>query len=355
MALALCGLAGALLACGREAEAPRERATLVRTAKVETGTITDWIHLYGRIVPPPDRDATLAPLVAGALLAVPMREGQSIRAGTVVARVEPAPLDDAVRAAEAAARREDAEAAFRRSTAARTRTLVEKGVASRQDAEADEAAAVAAEAGQAEAASALATARRRRAWADLRAPFDGVVVRVLRRAGDSVDGSPATPVVQMASPAGAQVAAEATADALTRIRPDQEAEIAAASLPGGPIRARVLRVSRSVDSATGSGEVRLALQAPPADLTLGLGVDARIAAGRHEGALVIPARGLRKGEDGRTEAVVVANGKAVVRPVATGFADGDRIEIVSGLSAGESVVVEDPVGLADGMELEERP
>src|SRR5206468_9031618 len=85
---------------------------------------------------PPDRDATLAPLVAGLLLAVPVREGQSVRAGEILARVEGAPLDDALRAAEAAERRADAEAAFRKSAAVRTRTLVDKGVASRQDAEA---------------------------------------------------------------------------------------------------------------------------------------------------------------------------------------------------------------------------
>src|SRR5262249_54398725 len=70
--LLACGLAGLALACGRDAKPTAERAAQVRTARVETGTITDWIRLYGRIVPPPDRDATLAPLVAGALVAVPV-------------------------------------------------------------------------------------------------------------------------------------------------------------------------------------------------------------------------------------------------------------------------------------------
>ena len=112
------------LACGRGAEAPADRAALVTTARAETGTITDWIRLYGRIVPPPDRDATLAPLVAGPLLGVPVREGQGVGTGDVLARVDGAPLDDALRAAEAAQRRAESEAAFRRSVATRTRTLV---------------------------------------------------------------------------------------------------------------------------------------------------------------------------------------------------------------------------------------
>src|SRR3989442_7648378 len=135
------GLIGSLLACPRDQAARTDHAVQVRTARAAGGTITEWIRLYGRIAPPPDRDATLAPLVAGLLLAVPVREGQSVKVGEVVARVEGAPLDDGLRAAEAAERRAEAEAAYRRSAATRTRTLVDKGAASRQDAEADEAAA----------------------------------------------------------------------------------------------------------------------------------------------------------------------------------------------------------------------
>src|SRR5256712_11713237 len=164
------GLLGFALACARAEDAPADHAVAVRTARVESGTITEWIRLYGRIAPPPDRDATLAPLVAGLLLAVPVREGQSVKAGEILARVEGAPLDDALRAAEAAERRADAEAAFRKSVAARTRSLLDKGVASRQDAEADEAAAGSADPAPAQGSPAPATARAPRHWAQLRAP-----------------------------------------------------------------------------------------------------------------------------------------------------------------------------------------
>jgi multidrug efflux system membrane fusion protein len=351
----LLGAPLAVFGCGRRAVKAPERPTLVRTARVSTGTITDWVRLYGRIVPPPDRDATLAPQVAGVLVAVPVREGQAVESGAVLARVEPGPLDDAVRAAEAAERRAAAETEFRKSAAARTAALVDKGVASRQDAEQDAAAAVSAEAALAEASSALATARRRRGWAELRAPFGGVIVRVHRRPGDSVDGTPATPVVQVAAAAGTQVAAEATAAALTRLGPDEPAEVEATGVPGSVLRARVIRVARAVEAASGSGEVRLAFDGPAPDLPLGMGVAVRIAAARREGALVVPARALRRGGEGATEAVVVERGKAAVRTVVTGLSDGERVEILQGLSAGESVVVDDPVGLASGMPLEERP
>src|SRR2546427_1815308 len=348
------GLLGFALACARAEDAPADHAVAVRTARVESGTITEWIRLYGRIAPPPDRDATLAPLVAGLLLAVPVREGQTVKTGEIMARVEGAPLDDGLRAAEAAQRRAEAESAFRRSAATRTRTLVDKGVASRQDAEADESAAVSAEAALAEASSALATARRRRDWAELRAPFDGVVVRMFRRPGESVDGTPATPVIQVASATDAQVAAEAMGDTLSRLAPDQPAGVETRGSPGAAVGAHVLRIARAVDSSTGSGEVRLAFDGASPPLPLGLGVDVRVAIGRRERATIVPVKALRRGDAGKTEVVVLDQGKAVIRDVVTGLSEGDRIEVVSGLSADERVVVDDPMGLADGTLLRER-
>ena len=344
-----------LAACERRGESEAVAVVSVRTARVVSGTVTDWVRLFGRVVPPPDQEATLAPLVAGALTSVPVREGQGVKAREVVARVEPSLLDDAVRAAEAGQRRAAAEAEFRRRAAVRGWTLVEKGVESRQEAESDESAAVAAESALAEAESALATAHRRRDWSELRAPFDGVVLHVMRRPGDTVDGTPATPVVQLASPAGAQVAADATAAGLARIEPGQIAEIQVRGEAVAPVPGRVLRRARSVDPVTGSGEVRLAFDAPQSALALGLGVEVRIAVRRAQNAAVVPLRALRRSGDGGSEAVVVDNGKAAVRPVTTGLAEGDRVEIASGLVAGETVVVDDPVGLADGSPVRERP
>src|SRR3989442_735266 len=241
------GLLGFALACARAEDAPADHAVSVRTARVESGTITEWIRMYGRIAPPPDRDATLAPLVAGLLLAVPVREGQSVRAGT-----------------------------------------------------------------------------------------------------------PATPVIQVASATGAQVGAEATADPLSRLAQDQPAEVEARGSPGAAVRAHVLRIARAVDSSTGSGEVRLAFDDAAPPLPLGLGVDVRVAVGRRERATIVPAKALRRGDAGKTEVVVIDQGKAVIRRVVAGLTEGDRVEVVSGLSADETVVVDDPMGLADGTVLRER-
>jgi len=361
-ALLVLGLAGC-----RTAEKPVASAALVTVAAAAAGPAVEWVELFGRVVPPPDRDATIAPQVAGVLLVVGVREGDAVKKGDVVARVDSAPLADALAAAEAAARRASADAAFRRHTAERTRGLFEKGVASGQEAEADEAAAVGAEASLSETTSALAVARRRLAWAELRAPFDGVVLKVLRRAGDTVDGSPATPVVEIAAPTPVQVAADATAAALRSIVPGQRAEVSAhgqdarqgeAATQGQAataLPAKVLRVARSVDAATGAGEVRLDFADASVPLVLGTSVSIRVAVREKSDALTVPAAAIRRGPDGAAQVVVVEGTTARVRAVTVGIADHERVEILSGLKAGEPVVVDDPVGLVDGMAVSVRP
>ena len=341
--------------CSRSKDPAAEAGASVTVATAELGSVAEWVSLFGRVAPPPDRDATLAPQVPGVLLAVSVREGDAVRAGDVVARVDDAPLRDALGAAEAAERRAASEATFRHRAAERTRGLFEKGIASRQEAEADEAAAVAGEAALAEAAAGVATARRRAGWAELHAPFEGVVLRVLRRAGDTVDGSPATGVVEIAAPWPVQVAADATAEALAVVAPGQRAEVTQRDGEAAPRMARVLRVARSVDATSGSGEVRLALDDPKAALVLGASVSIRIAVREKTNVLTVPVAAVRHGPDGAAEVVVVKDGKASVRAVTTGLTDRERVVIASGLTVGDSVVVDDPVGLAEGTAVSVRP
>jgi RND family efflux transporter MFP subunit len=197
--------------------------------------------------------------------------------------------------------------------------------------------------------------RRRLAWAELRAPFDGVVVKVLRRAGDTVDGTPATPVIEVASPTPIQVAADATAEVLRQVAPGQRAEVTTHGKTEAILPARVLRAARSVDLATGAGEVRLGFDDPATSLVLGTSVSIKIAVREKPDALTVPAAAIRRGSDGGAQVVVVDGTTARVRTVEVGLADRERVEIVSGLAPGESVVVDDPVGLVDGATVNVRP
>jgi RND family efflux transporter MFP subunit len=354
-AIAACGLMLLGAACGDKPSAPPESAPAVRVAAVARGSLTEWLRLSGRVVPPPDQDATLSPRVPGTLAEVTARVGERVSRGRVVARVDTAALIGALSSAEAAERSAAADAELKRHVATRTRALVERGVVSGEQAEADEAAAIAAEAALAQAQATRAEALRRKEWSELAAPFAGVVGRVLRPAGEPVDGTPATPVVEIAAEHPVEVALDATAAVLARLKAGQAAQIVVDASGGAPLTARVTGVAAAVDPATGTGTVRLDPATDDPALILGRIVEARVAVAVREAALVVPASALRGGDRGVLEAIVVQDHKAHVRAVVSGIKDGDRVEIVSGLTAGDAVVVDDPVGLADGAPVRDGP
>jgi RND family efflux transporter MFP subunit len=308
------------------------------------------LHVSGRIAPPVDQQASVSAPVAGRIQEVTAREGQRVRKNEVLARVDARPLEEAVRSAEAALKRAEADAVFKRDVAKRSRDLYDKGVVARQEADADSSAAVAAEAAVVEATSALSAARRNRGWAEVGAPFDGVVVRVLRHSGEQVDGTAATPIVEVAGLDPLEVSLDVPPEALARLRLGDEAEVTAGS--GAPLAASVTRVAGALDAASLVGGVRLRFTGAMPPLALGTPVDVRLTLERLPGAVAVPKRAVRRSTEGTAEVVAVVGGKAKATPVTLGPEDAGLVAIRSGLKAGDVVVVEDPLGLADGVALE---
>lgn len=335
----------ALLAGCRGGEPERAATVSVAVAPVTRGAVDETLALEGRLVPPPERDATLAPQVAGRLEEVPVREGDVVAAGTILAVVDARAMDEALRSARAALAKADQEAAAKERIAQTSASLFAKGIAAAEERDADRAAAESARAAQVEAQSQLEKAERERGFTRLTAPFDGVVAQLLRHPGETVDGTPATPVLRLLGSGATEVAVTATARDLARLAVAQEASIRADG-DGAPLAARVTRVARAVDPVTGLGEARLRLQAPTR-LPLLSSVKASVLLARHEGLLTIPVSALRRGEDGSEEVVVVKDGVCHPRRVTTGLRDG-RASVTAGLAEGETVVVDSPLGLSEG-------
>ena len=337
--------------CGaRDAGEPAARPVTIRVAQAAPHDFAVRLRVAGRVVPPVDRQASVSAPVAGRIQEVTAREGQRVRKDEVLAHVDARPLDEAVRSAEAALKRTEADAAFKRDVAKRSRDLYEKGVVGRQEADADASAAVAAEAGVVEATSALSAARRNRGWAEVAAPFDGVVVRILRHPGEQVDGTAATPIVEVAGLDPLEVSLDVPPEALARLRVGDHAEVTAGS--GTPLGARVTRVAGALDAASLVGGVRLRFTGAPPPLALGTPVDVRLTLELLPGAVAVPKRAVRRSAEGAPEVVAVVGGRAKATPVTLGPEEEGLVAVRSGLKAGDIVVVEDPLGLADGVPLE---
>src|SRR6185369_6416148 len=100
---------------------------------VQPMTVSETIQLTGTISPLPDRDAQVAPQVPGRILEVRVREGDVVKVGQLLARVDGGPLSDEARAARASLARTDAEVKNAEATAARVQRVFERGIAARQE------------------------------------------------------------------------------------------------------------------------------------------------------------------------------------------------------------------------------
>jgi RND family efflux transporter MFP subunit len=193
------------------------------------------------------------------------------------------------------------------------------------------------------------------ARAELRAPRGGTVLRIFRRAGEAVDGTPATPVLEIADVSTLEVRADATAADLVRLAPGATATIAFDALPDVTATGTVVIVAPAVDAATALGQVRIAVApAKDAKLVVGLTATATVTLESHD-AVVVPRTALRRGLGGADEVVVCEGSpaKAAVTEVEVGARSDDVAEIVSGLEAGARVVVDHALGIEDEQPLNE--
>ncbi|HKA90936.1 MAG TPA: efflux RND transporter periplasmic adaptor subunit, partial [Haliangiales bacterium] len=246
----------ALAACRKEAEGePAPAKKKVRCEAVVTSEVADTIELAGTIAPLPDRDALVAPQVGGRVLQVLVREGDATTEGQTVARIDAALLGDQAKEAEAALARARAERQNAEATLARAQRVFEHGIAARQEVDDATTRAASARAAEAEADAVAQRARRQVERATVRSPLAGVVIKVFRRPGELVDGTPATPVVEVADPSKLELLAHASAADLVRLAAGQPATVTVAALPGTTWAGSVAVVSPAVDRATGLGTV----------------------------------------------------------------------------------------------------
>jgi RND family efflux transporter MFP subunit len=348
----------ALAACKRGVEAePHAGPKSVKCAQVQLATVRDSIEVRGTVAPLPAHDAQVAPQVSGRLLRVEVREGDSVVAGQVVARIDDGPLLDSAHQADAALARARAEHQNARTTLARVQRVFEHGIAARQEVDDATAKEASAKAVEAEAEAAARQAHRQVDRATVHSPLKGVVLKVLRKPGELVDGTPATAVAQIADTSELELAADVPTSDLVRLVRGAPATIAFAALPGQKFKASVSRVSPAVDRLTGVGSIRIAMQlsdgtAPPIG-TFGV---ARVESGEPHQAALVPVAAIRSVVGGDGEVVICgADHVAHVRKVRSASTQDELVEVRGGLGAGDRVAVEPVLGLADGDAIDSRP
>jgi membrane fusion protein (multidrug efflux system) len=278
-----------------------------------------------------DSEAAVVAKVGGEIVQFLVEEGQSVKAGQVVARLDKDRYRLLADQAKADLNRLSQE--YRRNVQLHERGLVSQGAFEnlRFDLEAMDAA--------------YKLASLDLEYTDIRASIDGVVSEKVGRVGNTVA---AGDVVLRISDSSALLAyLRVPQRDLFRFSAGQKAELTLDALPGQPRAAEILRVSPRVDSETGTVKLSLGVGNSDGQLRPGMFARVRIVYDVHDEALLVPASAVLA-EDAQPAVFVLENGIARRREVTTGLASGEKIEVTSGLQGTEQVIVVGQEAVRDG-------
>lgn len=356
-------LAGSLLlfssaACGR---GPTVEVEVGHVARREA--LRSTVTASGEIVAV--RYADIGSSVMGRLVSLPVKEGERVRKGQVVARIDsvPAASDAAAAAAVARAAEADLSAAQARAEEAakayaRGQELSQKGLLPQSDFDSLRAAQLAATA-QVEAASRrigqaraqLTRARDLVRKTEIVAPMDGVVTRLPVREGEMVvigiQNMPGTTLMTISDLSDIDAEVKVAEADVLRVKTGQPATVTLEALSGRTLPGEVVEVGASALPVVGAGaaarefRVKVRLKSPETGLRPGLTCDAEILVGEAKGALTVPLQAVAlRGAAGQEKTGVFAAEAGVARfvPVEAGMIGGLDVE-VKGIAEGREVVI----------------
>lgn len=351
----LSSLAALLLAACGDGEAPADttvtevRPPQVQTLILEPETYIREIRAFGSVEPVEEIDLVVD--FSGTVRTIGFAEGYRIEAGETLISFDQDERAADLRRAEAAYREAEAEVDDAQATFDRIRRLRESGTVS-------EASLIDAEAGYRAAMARVeqALAERDRATSDLAemtllSPVTGIVTDRSVEVGQRV--LPGEPLGTVQTTDVMRVITYVTEREVNALTIGGTAEVAVPGAPDRTLEGRISLVGYAAEAATGNFPVRVLVDNSDGLLRDGMTARVRLTGARTT-ALLLPREALTD-RDRRRVAFRIEDGLAVqVEPVLA-VADGDRLPVVAGLSAGDEVVVVGVDALTDGTAVTVQP
>lgn len=323
----------------------QERAG-VTTAPIRRRTLSPTLDAVGSVEFDRDRLAEVGSRVEGRVARILVGAGAAVQAGQALVEIESAEVSEALAAYVTA----QAALSAGRAQGARLARLEADRLVTAREVEQQRAELVAQEAAQRgalqqlmaaglSAAEVQALARTPQvARVTLRAPIAGRVVAREVVLGQVVE--PTTTVLEIADPARLWVQLEVFERDIARVALGSPVEIQTDAHPDVVLRGTVAHIATSMSHATRTGRVRIEIDNASGALRPGQFVRARVRGegGASREAITVPRDAIVQVE-GRPAVFVALGGDAFeLRVIETGAADGDDVEVVRGVSAGEALV-----------------
>ena len=196
-------------------------------------------------------------------------------------------------------------------------------------------------------------------YATIRAPFTGVVTKRYANTGSMIQAgissqTQAMPVVQLAQNNLLRLVLPVPVNAVADIRDGQAVDVVVTST-GRKLQGKVARYADSVQMATRTMDTEVDVPNPDGTLVPGMYAEVHLHLAEHPAALSVPIDAVDGLGTSVQQAYIVRDGMVHLVTVQVGLQTANRVEILSGLQAGDKVIVGRHTGLSDGERVDAQP
>lgn len=324
-----CGADGDSSKDSSKQDSKEDKGIVVEVATVSRATIAASYN--GTATLEATAQAQVVAKASGVLLSVMTEEGQPVRVGQVIARLDPDQPRLEVARNEAMLRKLEAE--FARSTELFQRKLVAADAHERirYDLETQRAA--------------WDMAKLQLSYTEIRAPISGVVARRMVKQGNLIKINDA--LFEIVDVARLEAVLNVPERELRNMAAGQPVQLRVDAAPGTGFDGVIDRVSPVVDPASGTFRVVCAFSDATGVLKPGMFGRIDVSFDERANALTVPREALIEGE-GDVAVFMVKDGLAVRTPIQPGHVNAKLVEVLAGIDEGERVVTKGKVSLRDG-------
>lgn len=319
-------------------------AVPVRTAVVQQRDMPIAVTGMGTVVPV--ASVTLRTRVDGQLDKVEFKEGQDVKAGQVLARLDARTFEAQVQQAQAQKAKDEAQLANARADLARYTDLIKDEATTRQTLDTQKALVRQLEATVQNDAAQLNYARVQLGFTTITSPITGRIGARLVDPGNIVHAADAGGllVVNQIDPIALQFTLpQERFQAVNRaINAGKPLAVQALDQTTGELLAsgELTLLNNQIDTTTGTISLKARFANPQHKLWPGQAAMARLVLGTQQAALVVPSSVVQRGQDGLFAYVVDGEGRARMQPIQVSGTEGNDSMVSSGLQAGQRVVSE---------------
>ena len=340
---------------GRRGLGP-QAAQPVGVARAITGDINVTLNALGTVTPL--ATATVRPQVGGMLIKLNFTEGQMVKAGDTLAQIDPRPYQAALDQVRGQLARDTATLANAKVDLARYQALLAQNAISQQQVATQDATVKSTEGIVVADQAAVENARINLGYTNIVSPVTGRAGIHLVDIGNIVQAGQTNGIVVVTQLQPMSVLFTIPEDSIGQIMTrvgssavlpaDAYDRSQANKIASGTLSA----VDTVVDPTTGSVKLRALFDNQDYKLFPNQFVNIRLLVNTLHNQTVIPVAAIQRGADGTFVFVVTPDKTVAQRTVKTGVQDGNNIQVLSGIKAGDTVVVDGADRLRDGADVE---